>query len=138
MRRTAITTLLATAALVVSCSKGEPRSWAFMLTVGGLRVDSPLISETGGWALPVLADVSGTKTFTTKPTALNSALACDTGAAVEGMSIFVTVFTELSAGAKSASCPFIQLGKIPSGVYSVFYRGQNEPPVLLGEVRVGL
>ena len=135
MKRTA---LIFTAALVASCGKGEPQSWGFVQSVGGVKVEAPLKSEIGGWALPVLADVSGLKTFTTKPTALNSALACDTDGRVKGKAIFITVFTDRPGSTKTSTCPFVQLGRLEPGTYSVSYWGPDEAPVLIGQVQVGL
>ncbi len=123
--------------LLASCSTPEPRNWAFVQAVGGVRVGPPLISEVGGWALRVVADVSGTRMVTVKPTTLNSGLACDAAAVVEGQSILVTISTVPAGGSRMASCSFVLLGELPSGRYPVFYKGPGEPPVPLGQVEIG-
>ncbi len=119
-----------------SCGTTEPRSWDFVQSVGGIQVGTPLISEVGGWVLPVVADVSGTKKVTVAPTTNNSGLVCDTKASVEGQAIYVTVSTALPEGTRTASCPFAGLGKIPYGTYSVLYRGPNWAPVFWGMLRL--
>ena len=125
------------AATICSCASGDPRSWAFVQSGGGLKINAPLRSELGGWELQINADVSGTKEFSTKPTKLNSALSCDTSATVKGNAIFITVFTDVAGGKESSTCPYAHLGKLLPGEYSVSYLGPNEQPVFLGHVNIG-
>lgn len=109
----------------------ESRSWAFVQSVGGITVDKAVRSDSGGWDLPINADVSGTRTITTKPTSINSGLACRTSAKVEGSSIYITVSTGVIAVLKGPECPSVHLEGIPSGKYTVYYRGPDEAPVKL-------
>lgn len=95
--------------------------------------------------MPVRADVSGLQRVTTKPTTLNSALICErTEFNVEGRNIYITVVTApahstpaLPYANNSSRCPYIMLGEMLPGKYSVFYRGPGEAPVDLGEVSLG-
>lgn len=43
-----------------------------MQSVGGLRIDAPVVEADGSTYLPLLCDVSGLQTITVKPTAMNS------------------------------------------------------------------
>ena len=116
---------------VVSTVTSEARNWAFVQSVGGILIDPPIRNDSGGWDLPVNADVSGTRTITAKPTAVNSGLACHTSVAVEGRSIYVTVSTEVIAVLKRPECRSVHLEGIQPGKYMVYYRGPNEQPVKL-------
>ena len=116
----------------------EQRSWLFVQSVGGIEVGAPLQSETG-WVLPVRADVSGLRTITVKPNALNSGLSCErTETTIEGNVIFLTIHTSIAGGGRSSVCPSARIGHLRTGTYSVFYRSSNEKPVAIGEVSFGL
>jgi hypothetical protein len=115
-----------------------PRSWAFVVSVGGITVGDPLQAD-GVWTLPVQADVSGSVTFTSKPTTLNSALVCSSVVAkIIDDAIYLTINTDLPGAAKNARCPAARLGVVKSGTYSVLYKGPQDAPVLLRSVHVGL
>ncbi|MES2320260.1 MAG: hypothetical protein V4631_22510 [Pseudomonadota bacterium] len=58
--------ILANAAL-----PGTARTWEFMQSVGGVGLGKPVF-EGETWSVPLLCDVSGLKSFTAKPTMLNS------------------------------------------------------------------
>ena len=114
-----------------------PQSWAFVVSVGGISVGDP-VQANGAWTLPVQADVSGLETFTSKPTALNSALVCSSVVAkIIDNSIYLTIHSDLVGAAKAARCPAAQLGIIPTGAYKVFYKGPQDVPVLLRSVHIG-
>jgi hypothetical protein len=108
------------------------QSWTFMQSVGGIAIGNA-IAEKGEWHLPLLCDVSGLRTFTLKPTAMNSGLAWSgTTVAVEGRDILITVVTGLPrASAPSSSCGVANLGRIPRGKYRVMYRdpGGDKHPI---------
>ena len=134
MKRIALCLLIAS--LPGSVLAGS-ESWSFVQSVGGLAVETPSLG-TQGWVLPVRADVSGLKSVTAKPTALNSALICErTNAAIEGRNIYITIVSTLAHPNASSNCPAATLGEMSAGKYSVFYRGPSETPVRLGEVSIG-
>lgn len=113
-------------------------SWGFVQSVGGIAVGMPSHGAKG-WVLPVRADVSGIEAITANPTTLNSGLICEeTLAAVEGLDIYITITSALARPNNSPRCPPVALGEMPHGQYKVFYRGPDEPPVLIGEVSIGL
>jgi hypothetical protein len=115
-----------------------PQPWAFVVSVGGITVGDP-VEAKGAWILPVQADVSGLETFSSKPTALNSARVCSSVVAkIIDDRIYLTIHSGMAGVTKSARCPAAQLGVIPSGAYKVFYQGPKDAPVLLRSVRVGL
>ena len=114
-----------------------PQPWTFVVSVGGMTVGDP-VQANGAWTLPVQADVSGLETFTSKPTALNSALVCSSVVAkIIDKSIYLTIHSDWVGATKGARCPAAQLGIIPSGAYKVFYKGPQDVPVLLRSVNVG-
>ena len=116
----------------------EPRTWAFVTSVGGISIQAPQRSGKG-WVLPVLANVSGIEAITVKPTLINSALICEnTRAVVEGRSIFLTIETGLARKGTEVRCPPGVLGSIAPGRYRVFYQGPGESAVPLGFVDVAL
>lgn len=121
-----------------SAAATTPQSWAFVVSVGGITVGDP-VRANGTWSLPVQADVSGLESFASKPTALNSALVCSSVLAkIIDSDIYLTIYSALPDGAKSARCPAAALGVIVPGEYSVFYKGPQDAPVLLRSVHVGL
>lgn len=121
-----------------SAGAATPQPWTFVVSVGGITVGDP-VQANGAWTLPVQADVSGLETFTSKPTALNSALVCSSVVAkIIDNHIYLTIHSDLAGAIKSARCPAAQLGIIPSGAYKVFYKGPQDAPVLLRSVHVGL
>jgi len=97
--------------------------WSFMQSVGGIIVEKADRDE-GGWRLPLLCDVSGLRTFTSKPTAVNSGLAWSgVTVAVEGRDILITVVTgPPQRAARSSACGEANLGRIPRGRYRLIYR----------------
>ena len=114
------------------------QSWAFVVSVGGIIIGDP-VRANGVWSLPVQADVSGLKTFTSKPAVLNSALVCSSVAAkVIDNGIYLTIYSDLPGIGKNARCPAAQLGAVAPGEYRVFYKGPQDAPVLLRSVHVGL
>jgi hypothetical protein len=114
------------------------KSWAFVMSVGGIIVGDP-VRENGAWSLPIQADVSGLETYTSKPTVLNSGLACTTVAAkIIDSGIYLTIYSDLPGVSKNARCPAAQLGVVTPGEYRVFYKGPQDAPVLLRSIHVGL
>ena len=123
---------------VASCSVvADQRDWDFVQSVGGIAFDSP-VQGSGGWILPVQADVSGIRPITVKPTLLNSALACKSvEASVDGRVIYLTLVTGVVSQRRTPICPAAELGWLDPGSYSVIYRGPDRNAVSIGEVVVG-
>lgn len=129
--------LIASTLLVACTATSEPRDWSFVQSVGGISVGEPAQSN-GVWLLPVEADVSGLREVTTKPTAMNSGIACHSVAAtIEGQSIFLVVSTTVAGQGRMAQCPSAALGQLRAGAYSVLYRGPNEAAIYLRQVSIG-
>jgi hypothetical protein len=130
---------LVAVALGVPCVAGAAaESWEFVVSVGGLIVADPLLVN-GEWTLPIQADVSGLKTISATPKALNSALTCRKVAAeVMGRNIYITILTDVANAGAIARCPAASLGAPSPGPYSVYYRSPNGALTPLREIRIGL
>src|SRR5436190_3590397 len=116
----------------------QERPWAFVASVGGIAVESP-VRTAKGLILPIRADVSGLQTISVKPTTLNSIMACSrTRAEIEGNDIYVTIATSLLREGGSSRCPDAKLGALAAGENNVFYGSDRTDAVRLGEVRVAL
>jgi hypothetical protein len=126
--------------LILGCSLAfaEDQPWSFVKAVGGLKVGAPVQSKDG-WLLPIQADVSGSKAITTKPTTINSAIACKSvNARVKGQDIFLVIATTLAHGGMTSDCPAAKLGKLTSESYNVWYGTSRAKENSLGSVRVAL
>jgi hypothetical protein len=125
--------------LVSSCSlAAESRNWSFVQSVGGIVVGQPS-KVASGWLLPVRADVSGLQRITLAPTAMYSALSCNTvKASIEGQSIYLAISTGIAGSGHTSRCPSAELGHLGPGTYAVFYRGPDGLTFPLGRAAVGL
>lgn len=112
--------------------------WEFVQSVGGIRVSHATRNESGAATLYLDCDVSGLKEITTKPTRVNSGIVCIAPEVeIAGGVIYVEIRTALpSVSWKSAECPPVDLGKIPSGAYEVRYKGTSGDPHRMGTVMV--
>ena len=107
-----------------------PESWSSLRALGGISVGPPF-SSRGGWLLVVHATLSRPNTDRQHP-----APACSsTKAVVEGNNIYLTVISGPATSTIASVCPAARIGELQSGPYKVFYRGPDEPPVLLKEVQ---
>ncbi len=122
---------------LLSCSAlANEQDWAFVQSVGGIKVEAPTRNATG-WLLPVQADVSGLSKITVQPTLLNSALTCKkVKTEIEGNAIYLTLVTGLVSDKESPLCPPAALGGIAQGQYIVYYRSRNEQAVKLTEITI--
>ena len=129
-------TIAAVSALVTLEALADPASWKFLQSVGGLTIAEPQ-RVSGGWVLPVQADVSGLTRASARPTTLNSGIAClETRASVEGSTIALSIVTGLAGSGRNAQCPAANLGQLTPGRYSVIYRGVAEPDVRIGSIAI--
>jgi len=128
-------TVIATALMLMSVDALADRaSWKFLQSVGGLTIGEPQ-RESGGWVLPVHADVSGLNKASVQPTTLNSGIAClETRASVEGSIVALSIVTGLAGSGRVARCPAANLGHLAPGRYSVVYRGVGEAQVSVGSI----
>ena len=122
--------MLANAALL-----GTARTWEFMQSVGGVGLGKPVF-ESETWRLPLLCDVSGLKSFTAKPTMLNSGLIlADTKTSILDHDIIISIETGIAGLAgKSSACDAVNVGNIKSGKYRVMYRDPDGRNYLVGDV----
>jgi hypothetical protein len=127
--------LAVAACLFSAAAMAQSRDWSFVQSVGGLALGVP-VERNGAWHLPIRCDVSGIEAVTTRPTAINSALACDTTARVEGETIVLTVIARDDESNAFAACPPARLGRLPKGRYAVVYSGKSAERVEIGEVYI--
>ncbi len=79
----------------------EAMDWAFIQSVGGIRLGDPYVNQGIRW-VPIFVDVSGTQTITIPPTLRNTGLVCSavsltwggSNAATGGMEFWLTVYTQ--------------------------------------------
>lgn len=116
-------------------SFANTQDWAFVQSVGGMRVDQPRQSSVE-WTLPVEVDITGLHAITTQPTAEHPDLICQgIGADIENNNIYLALFTATPwIGAKNGQCPPVSLGHPMPGRYTVYYSGRSETPVKLTEI----
>jgi hypothetical protein len=106
-------------------------------SVGGLRVDDPVLQTDGTIYLPVLCNVSGLDTITVKPTAMNSALVVRKIAVKRrGEKIQLQVVTCVVDNKHTSVVKGVALGKMPMGVYHVEYLNPDGTTVSLREVNI--
>lgn len=86
---------------------GEPMDWAFIQSVGGIRLGDPY-RRSGRYWVPVIVDVSGAQTITVIPTWRNTGLVCTratfsgSGSDIDSdMDIWLTVYTEPESASNS-------------------------------------
>jgi len=138
MKRLVLSLILIAPMMSEASLFGTERSWDFIQSVGGVTLGKPDRSGKG-WRLPILCDVSGLKSFTVKPTVLNSGLAwADTVAKVSNQELLITIETGLAGAGKSSACGEANLASIPSGRYRVMYRDPDGEKHFIGEIDVGL
>jgi hypothetical protein len=71
---------------------------------------------------------------------LNSGLVCrKTAATIKPNAIYIAVVTAAAGVIEgSSTCPSAVLGKPRVGKYTVYYRSQNDTPIEIGSVSIGL
>jgi hypothetical protein len=115
-----------------------PQPWAFMQSAGGVSVGRA-IHQGEVWKLPLYCDVSGLRTFTIKPTSMNSGLTWENAQVrIERQEIQLTVRTGLARGqARSSACGTANLGRIARGTYNVVYRDPGGAKHAITVVTIG-
>lgn len=127
----------AVAALLVAGCAVEHRDWAFVQSVGGIALGTPYRAASGVM-LPVSVDVSGSRTITTKPTAMNSGLALDRIAVRrQGHTLSLAVITRVAGNDNHrTSSVDLALGELDPGRYAVAYAEPDGSSVEMGEITV--
>jgi hypothetical protein len=109
----------------------KSQDWSFIQSVGGMKVE--LIDNR----LLVSCDVSGRRSITTKPSTVNSGigvrkLKCSRA----GSTIRLTVVTSVIGKGMKTECGPVDLGRHPSGSYSVVYLDPDGTTHSLGTIRL--
>lgn len=112
----------------------EPMDWAFIQSVGGIRLGDPYLRGDRYW-VPVIVDVSGAQTITVTPTRRNTGLVCTrvtlsgSGSDIDySLDFWLTVYTEPASsnniGRLSSRCNDIPLNFLQSfsdRTYNFYY-----------------
>ena len=130
--------------LVLWCPPAVPadfiqaRSLDFIRARGGLEVGEPRRHQ-GRWQLPLSCDLSGIESFTEPSRVLHSRLAWwRNDISVEGQDILLTVESAMqSPRAPRPRCGDIDLGRIASGRYRLYYRNPDGSREFLRELLIG-
>lgn len=135
MKYLTIAILLLTAAIAHSGLVGfltkESRDWAFIQSVGGMKVS---LKEN---KLIVDCNVSGTKKVTTEPRMINSGIVVRKVVHKQvGKTIHLTVVTSVVEKGLSATCKPIHLSKYPAGTYTVQYLDRDKTTHELGKITI--
>jgi hypothetical protein len=106
-------------------------------SVGGLRVDDPIIQPDGTVYLPALCNVSGLDAITVKPTAVNSALVVRKIAVKRrDEKIQLQVVTCVVDNKHTSIVKGVPLGKMPKGAYQVEYLNPDGTTASLREIKI--
>jgi hypothetical protein len=128
--------VLPMALLLVGACAGDHRDWAFVQSVGGMALGTPYQTPEGV-KLPVRVDVTGSRTITTPPTALNSGLAIkEIRVRRNGSNVRLELLTAVAGKGSSSSSRDVLLGNLEPGRYAIQYAEPNGGTVALGEIRV--
>ena len=129
--------MLAGCASCAGLLTAQGQSWGMIQSVGGLRVDDPVVQADGTTYLPVLCNVSGLDTITVKPTAINSALVVRKIAVKQRKEkIQIQVVTCVVDNKHTSVAKGVSLGKMPEGTYQLEYLNPDGTTVNLKEVKI--
>ncbi len=140
MNRLQSATAFITAVLLFAYNaSSEMWDWTFVRSVGGLRYGTPVRRVDGQVLLPLEADVSGLKSFTERPTTVNSGIVCKGWrSTIHGLEIRITLDAGLAGiEGKNARCPSeVKLGKLEQGRYTLVYADPDQTTHDLGALEV--
>jgi hypothetical protein len=110
------------------------RSWEFIRAVGGIKAGETTRLEDGGVLIALDCDVSGSKTITHQPDALNSGIGVGSVLTeVEGQTLFISIKTRVGV---SSACPSARFEPLDAGEYQIVYRGSDREPHEIGRIKV--
>jgi hypothetical protein len=111
-------------------------TWEFIQSVGGIRIGQPRKKDDSAWVLPVICDVSGLKTITQKPTAMNSGVVVTKMLhQIAGSDISISVVFNLPLSSeRTSACQEVTLGEMKVGDYRVLYLEANNTTHDLGTI----
>ena len=106
-------------------------------SVGGLRVDDPMVQTDGTVFLPVLCNVSGLETITVKPTMINSALVVRKIATqCRKDRIHLQVVTCVVDNKHTSVTKGVDLGVLTKGTYQVEYLNPDGTTVNVRKIEI--
>jgi hypothetical protein len=129
--------------LLAGCPSGaglltsQGQSWGAMQSVGGLRIDAPVVEADGSTYLPLLCDVSGLQTITVKPTAMNSSqVVRQIVVQRRKEKIQLQVVTGIADNQRMSVVRGVSLGRVPEGEYPLEYLNPDGSTVMLKEIKI--
>lgn len=129
--------LLAGCASCVGLLSAQGESWGMIQSVGGLRVDDPVVQPDGTTYLPLLCNVSGLETITVKPTAMNSSHVVRKIVVTRRKEkIQIQVVTCIVDNKHTSVARGVSLGKVPEGTYQLEYVNPDGTTVMLKEIMI--
>ena len=114
--------LMACCTSCVSLITSRGQSWETIQSMGGLRVNDPVMRDDGTFFLPVVCNVSGLDTITVKPTAINSALVVRKIATrIKKHTIQIQIVTCVVDNRHTSCTKGVEIGSLQRGTYQVEY-----------------
>lgn len=127
LRLLSLLSLAATPAMAAE----SPASWAFIESVGGMKIGKAEPAEGGGWVVPLECDLTGLRRISTDPTVLNSTQVIDQVQwRLQDKTLVVSLFLKPSSYATDAArCGPLLVQGIKPGEYEAVYSdgGQTVP-----------
>ena len=129
--------LFATSALSAGMITSRAQNWSMIQSVGGLRVGNPVKRDDGTIFLPIVCNVSGLETITTKPQAMNSSLVVRRiWVKVTPRRIQIQLITCIVDNRHTSRTQGESLGKPLPGHYAVEYLNPDRSTVAIREIEI--
>ena len=131
-------TLIISCSGIVSRGTSEHRDWSFVKSVGGIRIETPVINSDGRFELPVKCDVSGLTQYSEKPTMINSALVLkELKWNVIGNEIQIYIITCLvNENNKDSKREDLKIGPLTDGKYKIKYLNPDGSTIEVEEIDI--
>jgi hypothetical protein len=111
--------------------------WQYIQQAGGIKTGTPLKTEDGLY-LPIICNVSGTDSITTKPTMINSAFVCTKiKINTDGNKILIKVILGIATLNKgNCFCKAVNIGNLKPADYLVYYKDNSSSEHEIGQFTI--